>query len=287
MAFIHQSERIKEDVKNQIDPRSKLVVLLAVSILSVSINDFFFLFTLFDVILLVIILSNIDLFKIWRFVKPTIWLILPIFIIQLFFSYDKSGPLVVFPEYWKFHPGYVLISTGSIFSAGSISIRILILALSSTFFSLTTDTYDFLVSLRKIKIPYELAIVTGLIIYFLPMVISETSAARNALETRGASIRKGRFVSRLKTFRILITSILMNFIEKSKFQAIAMETRGFNSKSKKTTFRNLQMHFVDYMIILVTLCLISGITYYFWEEIIQPWRELELIAYLISIFKKE
>ena len=205
--------------------------------------------------------------KIWKYVKHTIWLVIPVFLIQTIFSYVKDGPLVILPDTWGNIGGFVLISTGSLFYAGSICLRILILAVSSSLFSLTTDSNDFLLALRKIGFPYEIAIVTGLIIYFLPMVITETTSVSNALETRGVSIRKGRFLSRLKTFKILITAILMNFIEKSKYQAMAMDSRGFNSKIKKTTLCDLKLKLNDYVVMIVILVIFAGILFYFWEEI--------------------
>ena len=287
MAFIQTTERTSREKITKVDPRTKILLLFFTSILAISINDFFFLLTLLDLIIIVTIVSEVDLVKIIRFIKPTFWLILPIFIIQLFFSYDKTGPLVILPENWgNVLGGYVLISVGSIFYAGSISFRILILALSSTLFSLSTNTNDFLIALRKLGVPYDLAIVVGLIIYFLPMVITETSAVNSALETRGVSIRKGGFVKRIKTFKILITTILMNFIEKSKFQAISMETRGFSSKEKKSTFKQLKLHFYDYLIMILAIGVFSAIIYYYRIEIITPWLEMDLIKYFIELFQK-
>lgn len=267
MAFSRSAIEEKAYISFNLDPRTKLLVLMIVSLLSVAINDFVFLLMLFDFVLLFAILSKANIMKIWKYVKPTIWLIIPVFIIQTIFSYVKDGPLVILPGTWGKIGGFVLISTGSLFYAGSICLRILILAVSSSLFSLTTDSNDFLLALKKIGFPYEIAIVTGLIIYFLPMVITETTSVSNALETRGISIRKGRFLSRLKTFRILITAILMNFIEKSKYQAMAMDSRGFNSKTKKTTICDLKLKANDYVIMIVVIAIFAGILYYFWAEI--------------------
>ncbi|MHA1557659.1 MAG: energy-coupling factor transporter transmembrane component T family protein [Candidatus Heimdallarchaeota archaeon] len=267
MAFSRSANEEKAYVSFNLDPRTKLLVLMIVSLLSVAISDFFFLLMLFDFVILFTILSKADIMKIWKYVKHTIWLVIPVFLIQTIFSYVKDGPLVILPDSWGNIGGFVLISTGSLFYAGSICLRILILAVSSSLFSLTTDSNDFLLALRKIGFPYEIAIVTGLIIYFLPMVITETTSVSNALETRGVSIRKGRFLSRLKTFKILITAILMNFIEKSKYQAMAMDSRGFNSKIKKTTLCDLKLKLNDYVVMIVIVAIFAGILYYFWEEI--------------------
>lgn len=270
MAFIQQSES-----KNKIafgitlDPRTKLLFLLIVSVLSVAINDLLFQLFLFDIVLIVTIFSKADLLKVWQYMKPTIWLALPIFIIQVFFSYVKDDPLVILPKTWPIFSGYVLISVGSILFAGSICLRILTLAMSSILFSLITNTDDFLNSLRKIGIPYNVAFAAGLIIYFLPMVINETTAVRNALETRGVSITKGGIIKRIKTFRILISALLLNFLEKSKYQAIAMDSRGFGSSKKKTKFKDIRFKIQDYIVSFILLMIVSGLIYYYWDRIIE------------------
>ncbi|MFW9924975.1 MAG: energy-coupling factor transporter transmembrane component T family protein [Candidatus Thorarchaeota archaeon] len=267
MAFIQQSNRSKIAINIDIDPRTKLLFLFAVSILSVLIEDFIFQLFLFDVVLIIVIVSKADLVKIWRFLKPTFAVIIPIFIIQVFFSYNKNNPIVTIPESSPILANYVIISIGSILFAASITFRVLTIALSSVFFSVTTDTNEFLQALRKLGIPYEIAISVGLIIYFLPMVVEETTTVRDSLETRGVSIRRGRFIHRIKVFGILVSAILLNFIEKSKFQAIAMDSRGFNSKRKKTTLKAIKLKVQDYIISLFILCVIGGLIAYFWKEI--------------------
>ena len=270
MAFIQKTEKTDTSTPiNNLDPRTKLFMLLSISILAVTINDLFFLLMICDIIILITILSDVDLVKMWKNIKPTTWLLIPTFIIQVFFSHVKDGvPLVILPENWDvLFDESILVSTGSIFYACSITLRILILALSSVLFSLTTDSNEFIQALRKIKVPYELAVMTGLIVYFLPIVVSETNAVRHALETRGVSIQKGRIIKRIKAFRILVSSLLLNFIEKSKYQAIAMDTRGFSSSNKKTTLREIKMRGRDYVVSLVLFIAIAGILYYFWNDI--------------------
>jgi len=266
MAFVLAKERRKNLPSFTLDPRTKLLMLSVSSFLSVAITDAFFLFFLFEIIIFFVLFSNIDLIKTWRYVKPTVLMIIPIFIIQLFFYYDKTNPLLVLPENWGKIGNLVLISKASVEFAFSISFRILILALSSCLFSLTTDSSDFLYALRRIGIPYEIAFTTGLVIYFFPMVVSETTIVRMSLETRGVSLRKGNFKARLSTFRILVMSILMNFIEKSKYQAIAMDSRCFNMSKNRTSIKIMRFKFSDLIVMILTVVFTTGMIYLFKDQ---------------------
>jgi energy-coupling factor transporter transmembrane protein EcfT len=231
------------------------------------INDTALLLIIFNLTLIVISFVKIEQATIWRFVKPTLWVIIPIFLIQLFLHYDKSTKLVIIPSTSPILAGYVLISLESILFAVNISLRIIILALASCLFSLTTDSTDYIYSMKKLGLPYELAFMTGLVIYFLPMVVTETIAVRNALETRGASLTEGRLKNRLQTFKILVASILMNFLEKSKYQAIALDSRGFNTSKERTSLKEIRFKLKDIIMSLFLLALTAGIIYYFRDKI--------------------
>jgi len=223
--------------------------------------------------LILVIISRVNIKKIIRYVKPTFLLIPTIFIIQLLAWDSLSGNFIDIPVNFGFLSQMVVnertisISVNALIFASNSCLRILNLAVGSSLFSLTTNSNDYLQSLTKIGIPFEIAFTTGLVIYFLPLVISETTEMRLSLETRGVSINRGNIISRLRSFKILATSILMNFIEKSKYQAIALESRGFNSGRKRTYYRKLKFGFFDIFITILVLGLIAGICYVFRAEL--------------------
>jgi energy-coupling factor transport system permease protein len=267
MSFIHAGKTNKSFLLVDLDPRTKLLMVLLLSFLSVTIINPLFLFLLLEFILFIIFLANIDFRKIWRYIRPTLWFVGPIFIIQVIFSVNKTAPLLTLPSTWPLVGDFVLISIGSLMYAISISLRIILLAIGSCMFSLTTNSKDFLQSLSKMKIPYSLVFTVGLVIYFLPMVVNEVSDVRDSLETRGLSIRKGSFLSRVKTFRVIVSTVLLNFIEKSKYQALAMESRGFHPRKARTTLHDITFGFVDYVISILSLGITATLLYLFWNEI--------------------
>ncbi|MBK5112009.1 MAG: energy-coupling factor transporter transmembrane protein EcfT [Candidatus Heimdallarchaeota archaeon] len=273
MTFIQSSQRVQTRKSLTLDPRTKLLMLFAVSIFSFMIDNMLLLLFLLNIMLIFVVISRVDLKKIFRYIKPTLWLIPTIFIIQLIAWESLTGNFIDIPANFGF-TSYLIssnriitISVDALILATNSCLRILNLAVGSSLFSLTTNSNDYLQSLTKIGFPFEIAFTTGLVIYFLPLVITETTEMRLSLETRGVSINRGSFISRLRSFRILATAILMNFIEKSKYQAIALESRGFNSKKKRTFYRKLKFSLFDILMTILTLCLIAGICYVFRFEL--------------------
>jgi energy-coupling factor transport system permease protein len=273
LAFIQSSKRVQIRKALSLDPRTKLLMLFAVSVFSFMIENMYLLLFLLNIMLILVIISRVDIKKMIRYVKPTFWLIPTIFIIQLLAWNSLTGNFIDIPVDFGFlshlavNVRIISISVDALIFASNSCLRILNLAVGSSLFSLTTNSNDYLQSLTKIGFPFEIAFTTGLVIYFLPLVISETTEMRLSLETRGVSINRGNIISRLRSFKILATSILMNFIEKSKYQAIALESRGFNSKRKRTYYRKLKFGLFDIFITILILGLIAGICYVFRMEL--------------------
>ncbi|NHJ32376.1 MAG: energy-coupling factor transporter transmembrane protein EcfT [Asgard group archaeon] len=273
LAFIQSSKRVQTRKTLSLDPRTKLLMLLVVSIFSFMIEDILLLLFLLNIMLIFVIVSQVDIKKMIKYVRPTLWLIPTIFVIQILVWEGITGNFIDIPVDFgflsnlMFNDRMISISVDALILATNSCLRILNLAVGSSLFSLTTNSNDYLQSLTKIRIPFEIAFTTGLVIYFLPLVISETSEMRLSLETRGVSINRGSIISRLRSFKILATAILMNFIEKSKYQAIALESRGFNSGRKRSYYRKIKFSLLDIFITILTLCLIAGICYVYRFEL--------------------
>ncbi|NHJ85542.1 MAG: energy-coupling factor transporter transmembrane protein EcfT [Asgard group archaeon] len=273
MSFVQSAQKKERTNQITLDPRTKLLMLLFASFLAVLINDNILLAALNAVIIILTFISNVNIRLFWRAIKPVLFLVPAILIIQIIFPIDTSGYEFIISFKFNFFnqlqisKDSILISTGTILSALIICQRVLILTMGSVLFSLTTDSSNYLQSLQRIKIPYTLAFTTGLVIYFLPMITSEVNNLQIALETRGVSINRGSFRKRIQAFQILLTALLMNFLEKSKYQAIALDTRGFNTRKKRTYFNRLKLSVIDFIMIILSIALFGVIVYFFREMI--------------------
>ncbi|NHJ41376.1 MAG: energy-coupling factor transporter transmembrane protein EcfT, partial [Asgard group archaeon] len=273
VTFVYRSKNKRQNESTKLDPRTKLLMLFLMSLLSFMLKDIILLTSLFGIMIVITLPAKIKWKNFFRYIKPTIWLIPIIFIIQLIFPASNSGASIrlvtnfgFMSNSFKFQS--IAINVESIVIASSSCLRILNLAVGSCLFSLTTNSNDYIQSLRKIAIPYGIAFTTGLVIYFLPMVVNETSETKMSLETRGISINKGSIISRIKNLYLLLTSILFNFIEKSRYQAIALDSRGFNPRKKRSYYQTIKLEFIDVSIMIFSIEFFCLMCFIFRSEII-------------------
>jgi energy-coupling factor transport system permease protein len=273
VALIRSERKNHHQKLIKLDPRTKLLMLLLMSLLSFMIQNIYLLISISVVMLLLALAANISWQKFVRYVKPTLWLLPMIFLILLISPITNLGPSVNIITNFGFMSSSISkqvinLSIEAIIYALNSCIRILNLAIGSCLFSLTTNSNEYLQSLTKIAIPYSIAFTTGLVIYFLPMVVSETNETRMALETRGISMNRGSFITRVKNLRLLLTTILLNFVEKARYQAIALDSRGFNPKKKRSYYRTIKLELIDISVMNITIGLFCLICYIFRFEII-------------------
>lgn len=273
MAFIQSSKNKLLNKSIKLDPRTKLLLLFFMSLLSFMIQDIYLHLGLFGIMMFIALPARIQWKKFFRFIKPTLWLLPVIFIIQIIFPASTTGPAFDLITKFgfmanNFSTQTIAIYLESIVRATNSCFRIFNLAIGSCLFSLTTNSNEYLHSLTKMAIPYGIAFTTGLVIYFLPMVVNETSETRMALETRGISINRGSIIIRVKNLSLLFTSILFNFIEKSKYQAIALDSRGFNPRKKRSYYRTIEFELIDISVIIFAVEFFCLMCFIFRLEII-------------------
>ncbi|NHJ47625.1 MAG: energy-coupling factor transporter transmembrane protein EcfT [Asgard group archaeon] len=272
MAFIQSSKNRLSNKTITLDPRTKLVMLLLMSLLIYMVSNFYLLFSILCSMIILALIAKIPWKKFYRYIRPTIWVLPSLFIIQLIFPINASGPSFDLLVNFGFMSNYLndqtlTLNLGSVLFALNSCLRIFNLAVGSCLFSLTTNSNDYIQALTKIAIPYSIAFTTGLVIYFLPMVVTETNDTRMALETRGISISRGSFKTRVKNLYLLLTSILYNFLEKSKYQAIALDSRGFNPRKKRSYYRKIEFELIDVSVLIFTIELFCLMCFIFRTEI--------------------
>ncbi|NHK29716.1 MAG: energy-coupling factor transporter transmembrane protein EcfT [Asgard group archaeon] len=272
VAFVQGSKSKLSIETIKLDPRTKLLMLLLMSLLSFMIHNFYLLLSLLVIMIFLAIPARISWKKFFRYVKPTLWLLPWIFIIQMTFPSSITGQsfeLIANFGFMSNEYGFQTITLylESLVYAANSCLRIFNLAIGSCLFSLTTSSNEYLQSLTKMAIPYGIAFTTGLIIYFLPMVVNETNETQMALETRGISINQGSIITRIKNLSLLLASILFNFIEKSKYQAIALDSRGFNPRKKRSYYRTIEFELIDISVMIFAIEFFCLMCYIFRLEI--------------------
>jgi len=108
--------------------------------------------------------------------------------------------------------------------------------------------YDYLLSFRSWKIPYEISFMVATMIHFIPIFSNQFQTSLEALNLRGISIRNIPIFKRLKIFAIIIFPVVAKAISNVKYRAISLELRGFRLYKDRTYLYESKLNFFDYMV---------------------------------------
>ena len=109
-------------------------------------------------------------------------------------------------------------------------------------------------ALISFKIPYKYAWQVSLAYRFLPMFQEESQGLYNAQVSRGVPLDRG-ILNRLRFISSLIIPLVVMSQDKSNRFAEALLARDWDPDSPKTFLFPLKMHLIDYLSIIILICL--------------------------------
>lgn len=232
-----------------LDPRMKLLIVLWVSLVSFLTENVLLLVLIFLGSLITLFITPVSTRMAWRTVRPIVQASVPIFLVQLTFHEPKGDPLVLVPSVSPFLSGTVLVGDQALSTAVTIILRMLVIALVSVIFAMTTDQREFLQSLIQLKIPYSIAFTTSMVLYLLPLIREEVDTVSLALRARGVTRAKG-IISTLAYLRLVFVTTFLNFLDRTYQQSLVLDSRGFRLFRTRTTLNPVQFSPTDALVFL-------------------------------------
>ena len=234
----------KDSVIYNLDPRTKIFILLIYSILSLLFQNFFVLTALYLTLVLFFILAK-DFKRLLTYNQSLSFMIFFIFFLNIFyFNIDFAIAMII---------------------------RLLIMMDSFLLFFATIHPDELSQSLYKMKIPFQYAFSISLAARFVPSLTSEATNIRDAQMSRGIDYQKGNLFYKIKKYIPLLIPLYISAIRKAHFVAESMESRGFNQKEKRTFLYELKLKNLDYILFIIfSFILISGIIFTFSYSIFVP-----------------
>lgn len=173
--------------------------------------------TLFKVLLVTMSILFISMYGIHGAVAPII---------------DKSTDPILFTVF-----GIDYYATGFAY-ASRFFLRVcpLMCALFTIFLSM--DTTDLGATMCKAGIPYKAMFTFIDAFQVITLLSKDMEQIRDAQRARGLNT-EGNLIQRFKAFIPIMVPVVANSIVKVQDQAVAMETKGFNSACQKTVYREL------------------------------------------------
>lgn len=246
------SLKIKEDF----DPRTKLIIVMCISTIAVFIQNVFWMLFIFLLTLLLSVYFKSKFFDvIWKFKKFVSIFIFMIFIQSFFVSGGKEIIQI---------GNFTIISTLGIYNGISIVLRFMIIIVSASIMA-TSTSRDIVQGLYQWKIPYEITFMVSVAIRFLPMLKEEAQDMFTAIQLRGVELDKLSLKKKIKIYSYLLMPMISSVLGKAGELALAVEMRGLRSDHKRTSYKLLKLKYKEYIIMLVSITTTILLIYYYFK----------------------
>lgn len=182
----------------KVDPLPKFFLVICISVLAFMFSNIPLQIGLLALVLTMARLGNISAKALWSYIKSFAYLVIVMVIAQSFFWPFPKTFLIHIPTGVPLIGGLSAISLEGLYFGVYVALRFLIIVTVATVFSLTTNSRDFLLSLVRIKIPFEVSFMVNIAVRFVPMITDEAGEVTLAQKARGLELEKGGVVQKLR-----------------------------------------------------------------------------------------
>jgi energy-coupling factor transport system permease protein len=183
----------------------------------------------------ILIISKLPIKMIWNASKPFL-IILPIAYILLFTFLLEN------------------IKQGT-YQGLFFATQFIILIFAGILFAMTTSPRDLMLSLTKMKIPYEFAFMLTLALRFVPVITREINHVMDAQKARAYKIKLSPIhpIQSSKTFIPILIPTFHILLIKSFDLSLSVEARAFRAYKTRTTSPRLRLKLADYIAITILI----------------------------------
>ena len=251
---------------HKMDPRIKIFTNILFIVMIFLARSFITSFIVFLPILLTFFLAKLQPRKLFSLLKPALFLLVFLFIINIFVLRDKN-PSNIYWKWWLIQISYLAIKQSlMIFIRVYSMIVITTILISSTKpLDLTRGIEDLMYPLKWIKFPVHIiAMIISIALRFIPTLLTETNRIMQAQASRGVDFYNGSIKAKFKSTITLIIPLFVLAFAKAEDLSNAMETRGYDPYATRTRYRKYIPKFFDYiaLIFVITLFIIIMIIHF-------------------------
>ena len=227
-----------DSIIHRLDPRSKLLAMFLLIVISFWANNPITNLLLFVVTGIFISLSGVPLSFFIKGLRSMFFLIAFTTIFQLFFI---TGGHVL----WEI--GFIKITSHGIEQAGVIFCRFVLIIFFSTLLTLTTmplslatAVESLLSPLKRFKVPvHEIGLMLSMSLRFVPTLMDDTIRIMNAQRARGVDFGEGSIIQKVKAMIPILIPLFATSLKRADSLATAMEARGYQGGVGRSQYRQL------------------------------------------------
>lgn len=242
---------------HRLDPRTKLIFVIAYLLISFLVPQPWLLF--FLLIAAIWLLAGISPAEYY----PFLLLMLPIMVaITLVHTFLIEGG----PYFWSQQLGRAQIAASmpGLYTGLGLGFRLGTMGLAFTLFAMTTEPFQWGMSMYRWGLPYKVAFMFAFAIRLYPLIQEEFLVIQRALKARGSNALSS--FNPLRFFPGVVTTAVplgLGAIRRSQDIAMAMELRGLNLPEEtgrpRVLFRDVRLRPVDIAIMAACVVVLAGL----------------------------
>lgn len=237
---------------HKMDPRAKIVALI-IMMIAIFIPAGWYGYAIAGVAIIILAaLSKLKVGFLWRSMKPMLFMLIFLLIINIFMM--KDGFIIL-------QIGSFEIYSGAIIQTLYIIVRLMLMIMITTVLTATTKPLDLTLGiedllnpLRVIKVPaQDIAMIISIALRFIPTLIEETQRIMKAQASRGVDMDEGKLKEKIMAILSLIVPLFVSAFQHADDLANAMEARGYVPDKMRTRYKQLKMHMRDYVLLAISM----------------------------------
>lgn len=179
------------------------------------------------------LLARLKLSFLWRAMKPMLFMLTFLLIINLLVIRDGDVLFTIF--------GFS-VYTGAIAQTLYIVIRLALMIMITTILTATTKPLELTLGIEDLLKPFqvihvpahEIAMMISIALRFIPTLIEETQRIMKAQASRGVDMEEGSLMEKVKAILSLIVPLFVSAFQRAEDLAYAMEARGYIPNRMRT-----------------------------------------------------
>lgn len=246
-------------VVHKLDPRIKIVLLVASLVLIFCASNLFSLGYLTIAVFILLLITKVSL----RVYLKNLKIIVPILIITMLLNVFYINDGAVLLEFWR-----IKITTGGVLRSVFMGMRVILLIITSSVLTYTTTPNDLTDAIERLLSPlkfiglggavHAMSMMMTIALRFIPTLVEETEKIMNAQKARGADFETGKLTDRVKAIIPILIPLLISSVRRAYDLAEAMESRCYNGGVGKTRMKVLRISnsdiFAIFFVLLAFVC---------------------------------
>lgn len=229
---------------HRLDPRAKLALLLAMAVPAYTFGRPAFIAIPFVAALVGLWAGGglRNLRRVW-------FIIVALFVVGLLVwpgFVERGGPVVV-------DVGPLFLTEQQTLFALGRSLRITSFILGGLVYVSTTSNEEIVRGMRGLGLPYAFCFAVGTALRLFPTFLDAAGTVRQAQEARGLELSSKNPIERARSFIPLLIPVFMTAFRNVETQSMALEARGFDTRSERTFYRQSAFEFRDWLAVAFTV----------------------------------